>query len=60
MAVVKKSIRIRAHNKAFEDETKLNLEQSKVIILNNLERDSLMSALDSSPKPNEALRSLFK
>lgn len=60
MAVVKKSIRIRAHNKAFEDETKLNLEQSKVIILNNLKRDSLMNALDSSPKPNEALRNLFK
>ena len=60
MAVVKKSIRIRANNKAFEDETKLNLEQSKVIILNNLERDSLMNALDSSSKPNEALRSLFK
>ena len=60
MAVVKKSIRIRANNKAFEDETKLNLEQSKVILLNNLERDSLMNALGSSPKPNKALRSLFK
>jgi uncharacterized protein (DUF1778 family) len=28
--------------------------------LNNKDRDSLMNALADPPKPNEALRSLFK
>ena len=41
-------------------QAKLDLEQNEIITLNNAERDSLMRALECPPKPNEALRSLFK
>ena len=41
-------------------QAKLDLEQNELITLNNRERDSLMRALECPPKPNEALRSLFK
>lgn len=41
-------------------QAKLDLEQNEIITLNNKDRDSLMNALADPPKPNEALRSLFK
>ena len=41
-------------------QARLDLEQNEVIILNNQERDSLMSALANPPKPNEALKGLFR
>lgn len=41
-------------------QAKLDLEQNEVITLNNKERDSLMKALANPPKPNKALRDLFK
>lgn len=41
-------------------QAKIDLEQNEVITLNNKERDSLMEALANPPKPNEALKSLFK
>ena len=41
-------------------QAKLDLEQNEMITLKNEERDSLMKALECPPKPNEALRSLFK
>lgn len=41
-------------------QAKLDLEQNEVISLNNKDRDLLMSALANPPKPNEALRTLFR
>lgn len=41
-------------------QAKLDLEQNEIITLNNKERDSLMNALAEPPKPNKALRELFK
>ena len=41
-------------------QAKLDLEQNEIITLNNVERDSLMKALECPPKPNDALRSLFR
>lgn len=41
-------------------QAKLDLEQNEVISLNNKDRDLLMKTLANPPKPNEALRALFK
>lgn len=41
-------------------QAKLDLEQNEIITLNNKERDNLMNALAKPPKPNKALRELFK
>ena len=41
-------------------QARLDLEQNEVITLNNKERDSLIRALECPPKPNDALRGLFK
>ena len=41
-------------------QARLDLEQNEVITLNNKERDSLMRAFECPPKPNDALRGLFK
>ena len=41
-------------------QAKIDLEQNETIVLNNAERDSLMKALESPPKPNEALKDLFR
>lgn len=41
-------------------QARLDLEQNEIIILNNQERDSLMAALANPPKPNEALKGLFR
>lgn len=41
-------------------QAKQDLEQNEIITLNNKERDALMRVLDNPPKPNAALRGLFK
>ncbi|MCR5309272.1 MAG: DUF1778 domain-containing protein [Bacilli bacterium] len=41
-------------------QAKIDLEQNEIIVLNNAERDSLMKALECPPKPNEALKDLFR
>ncbi|MFA5421727.1 MAG: DUF1778 domain-containing protein [Bacilli bacterium] len=41
-------------------QAKIDLEQNEIVTLMNSERDSLMEALKNPPKPNEALRALFK
>ncbi len=41
-------------------QAKIDLEQNEIITLLNSERDFLMDALKNPPKPNEALRALFK
>lgn len=41
-------------------QAKIDLEQNETIVLNNAERDSLMKALECPPKPNEALKDLFR
>jgi len=41
-------------------QAKIDLEQNETIVLNNAERDSLMKALEYPPKPNEALKDLFR
>ena len=41
-------------------QAKIDLEQNETIVLNNSERDSLMKALECPPKPNEALKDLFR
>ena len=41
-------------------QAKIDLEQNEMIVLNNKERDSLMSALNNPPEPNSALKNLFK
>lgn len=41
-------------------QAKIDLEQNETIVLNNEERDSLMKALECPPKPNEALKDLFR
>lgn len=41
-------------------QAKIDLEQNEIITLTNNERDSLMKALNNPPKPNKALRALFK
>ena len=41
-------------------QAKFDLEQNETIILNNDDRDRLMEILANPPKPNKALRDLFK
>jgi len=41
-------------------QAKIDLEQNEIINLSNRERDFLMDALRNPPKPNEALKALFK
>ena len=41
-------------------QAKIDLEQNETIVINNAERDSLMKALECPPKPNEALKDLFR
>lgn len=41
-------------------QAKIDLEQNEMIVLNNKERDSLMSVLNNPPEANSALKNLFK
>ena len=41
-------------------QAKIDLQQHETILLNDKERDNLMSALMSVDEPNEALKDLFK
>ena len=41
-------------------QAKIDLQQHETILLNDKERDNLMSALTNVDEPNEALKDLFK
>ena len=41
-------------------QAELDIAENEMLILSNRDRDLVMSALENPPKPNEALKGLFK
>lgn len=41
-------------------QAELDIAENEMLILSNRDRDLVMSALENSPEPNEALRGMFK
>jgi uncharacterized protein (DUF1778 family) len=41
-------------------QAQMDLAEQETLILTNYERDMIMKALENPPKPNSALRNLFK
>ena len=41
-------------------QAKIDLQEHETIVLNDIERDNLMAALQTADEPNKALKDLFK
>lgn len=41
-------------------QAQIDLTENETLILSNRDRDSIMAALENPPKPNEALKELFR
>lgn len=41
-------------------QAQIDLTENETLILSNRDRDSIMAALENPPKPNEALKGLFR
>ena len=39
---------------------RIDLAENELIVLSNRDRELIMTALENSPEPNEALKSLFR